>query len=71
MKLKQISGEGNVSYLQYSSDTIYEEDLNRVERQDKNYYRRLAYRRKDTNDFNQFAYDKAYFNKPGKVRGVW
>jgi len=71
MQLKQISGEGHISYLAYSSDTDYKEYDKQKIREDSNYYSTLKYRQKLTNYFDNGFYKFTFGNKPGRVRGVW
>ena len=71
MQLKQISGEGHVAYLVYSTDTQYKSEDKQLGRQDSNYYTTLKYRQKLTNDFDKKYYESVFGYKQGKVRGVW
>ena len=71
MQLKQISGEGHISYLTYSTDTEYRQEMYQLGRQDSNYYTTLKYRQKLTDDFDKRYFESVFGYKQGKVRGVW
>lgn len=71
MQLKQISNEGHTSYLVYSTDTEYRQEMYQLGRQDSNYYTTLKYRQKLTDEFDRRYYESVFGYKQGKVRGVW
>ena len=71
MVLKQTSNEGHTSYLVYSTDTEYRQEMHQLGRQDSNYYTTLKYRQKLTDEFDKRYYESVFGYKQGKVRGVW
>lgn len=60
MQLKQISPDGHTSYLVYSTDTKYKEDIKKHTRMDSNYYSTVKYRRKETDVFDAQFYKNTF-----------